>query len=320
MSGKKIVFLDLETTDIGDIDFTAIESFGEVAYFPTTSPEQLHSHIGDAQIVITNKVEIDAAAMDAASNLEVIQIAATGVNNVDLDAAKQKGLKVYNVAGYSTPSVTQHVFGLVLNLATHVNRYAAAPERWAESPMFTRLDYPIFELAGKRFGIVGYGEIGRAVATVAESFGMEVVALGRPGASDASVTRLDSDAFFSSCDVISLHCPLTDDNFQFINKTTLELMKPSALLINTGRGDLVHEEDLVEALKNGSIGGAGIDVISAEPPAHDHPLIATRLPNLLVTPHTASSSAEARQRLVDGVATNFSEIASGDENNSNRVV
>jgi len=320
----KIVFLDRETADIGDIDFTGIESLGQVEYFKnTTEPSQIHERIADATIVITNKVYIDGAAMDAAGQLQAIQVAATGVNNVDLDAAKQRRIKVFNVSGYSAPAVAQHVFAVLLNLVTHVHRYAAAPEKWPESPFFTRLDYPISELMGKTFGIVGYGDIGKSVATIARAFGMNVVAMARDNSSksdsgDDAIERMAIDKFFASCDVISLHCPLTDENYHMINSETLGAMKPTAILINTGRGDLVNEADLLAALSNGNIGAAALDVISEEPPPTDHPVICANLPNLFITPHSAWSSVESRQRLFDGIVENLKAMQNGEERN--RVV
>jgi glycerate dehydrogenase len=306
MSTPRIVFLDRDTTDAGDLDLSDLESLGEVTYHALSQASEVPDRIAEANIVLTNKVVIDAAAMDAAPSLQVIQVVATGMNNVDLDAAAERGIEVFNVSGYSTPGVAQHVFALVLNLVTHVNRYANEPELWAESPMFTRLDYPITELKGKTFGIVGYGDIGREVGKIAEAFGMRVVALAREGSdSSGPVPRLAREEFYRSCDVISLHCPLTPDNERMINRETLNLMKPSAFLINTGRGGLVAEADLVEALQSGTIAGAGVDVVSVEPPGPDHPLITNRLPNLLVTPHTAWSSREARERLMAGVVENL---------------
>lgn len=313
----KIVFLDRDTSDIGDIDFSELENLGDISYFGLTTPDEVATRIAEANIVLTNKVVVNREMMQAAANLEVIQVAATGVNNVDLEAAKQMGIKVFNVSGYSTPSVAQHVFAMLLNLVTHTNQYGARPERWADSPMFTRLDYPVSELYGKTLGIVGYGDIGKSVGRIGEAFGMEVVALGREGSS-GGIKRLQKPEFFANCDVITLHCPLTADNFHMINRDTLGAMKTSAILINTGRGDLVNEADLIEALRNGVIRGAGLDVISEEPPSRDHPVITAGLPNLLITPHSAWSSVESRQRLFDGVVKNLQGIEKGDS--ENRVV
>ena len=316
----RIVFLDKDTTDIGDIDFSAIESIGPVQYFANTSPEQTADRISQAEIVLTNKVYIGAEAMSSAKILKLIQVVATGVNNVDLEAAKQSGIAVCNVSGYSTPAVAQHVFALLLNLVTNVHRYGATKGEWSDSPMFTRLDFPVSELAGKTLGIVGFGEIGKAVAEIGKGFGMTVVALGRDGSSksDEKIVRLPKEKFFPSCDVISLHCPLTPETHHLINTEVLSRMKNSAILINTGRGDLVNENKLVAALENGEIRAAGLDVISEEPPAKDHLLMKTDLPNLLITPHSAWSSVESRQRLVDGVAENLAVFLKGEKRN--RVV
>ncbi|MCL4105655.1 UNVERIFIED_CONTAM: hypothetical protein GTU68_023722, partial [Idotea baltica] len=314
----KIVFLDRDTTDANDIDFSEIEALGEFVTYPITSTDQVAERIADATIVMTNKVVINGEAMDAAPNLKLIQVVATGVNNVDLEAAKSRGIAVCNVSGYSTQGVVQHTFTLILNLMTNVHQFAAEPEKWAASPHFTRLDFPVSELAGKTLGIAGLGSIGGAVADVAEAFGMRVIGLGREGAtSSGSRDRLEKSAFFSEADVISLHCPLTDDTHHLINSETLSQMKSSAFLINTGRGDLVNEPDLLAALKSGEIAGAGLDVVSVEPPAADHPLL-ERLPNLLVTPHTAWSSIESRVRLIDGVASNLRAFSNGEQ--ENRVV
>ncbi len=310
----KIVFLDRDTSDIGDIDFSGLEAIGDVVYFKQTATGEVGARIADAQIVLTNKVFIGASEMGFAPNLKVIQVTATGVNNVDLTAAKERGIKVFNVSGYSTPGVAQHVFAMLLNLVTHVNRYGNSPEKWAESPIFTRLDYPVSELMGKTLGIVGYGDIGRSVAAIGRAFGMEIVALGRPGSADG-VTRLAANDFFAKCDVITLHCPLTGENKELINQVTLSQMKSSAILINTGRGGLVNEADLVAALKSGAIAAAGLDVISVEPPGKDHPIITANLPNLLITPHTAWSSVESRQRLFDGVVKNLRALENGEEIN-----
>ncbi|MDA7673033.1 D-2-hydroxyacid dehydrogenase [Verrucomicrobiales bacterium] len=314
----KIVFLDRDTTDADDIDFSEIEASGEFLTFPITSPNQVNDRIADAEIVMMNKVVINGDAMDAAPNLKLIQVVATGVNNVDLEAAKSRGIAVCNVSGYSTPGVVQHTFTLILNLMTNVHRFAAEPEKWAASPHFTRLDFPVSELAGKTLGIAGLGSIGGAVADVAEAFGMRVIGLARDGAgSSGDRARLERAAFFAEADVISLHCPLTDDTHHLINSETLSQMKSSAILINTGRGDLVNEPDLLAALKAGEIAGAGLDVLSAEPPASGHPLL-ERLPNLLITPHTAWSSIESRVRLIEGVASNLRAFLNGEK--ENRVV
>lgn len=312
-----IVFLDRDTLDADDIDFAALEAIGPVTYFPRTAPEQLADRIAGAEIILSNKVVIDAAAMDSAPNLKMIQVVATGINNVDTDAARERQIVVSNVSGYSTPSVTQHTFALMLNLISRVHTYAAEAGQWAQSPIFTRLDHPIAELEGRTLGIAGLGTIGKSVARVGDAFGMKVVGLAREGADSSSgqFERWSRDQFFAESDVVSLHCPLTEQTHHLINGETLALMKPTSLLINTGRGPLVDEPALAEALRSGSIGGAGLDVLSVEPPPADHPLLDPSIPNLLITPHTAWASREARTRLLDEVVKNLRAFQAGEDRN-----
>lgn len=304
-----ISFLDAST--LGDVDLGPLTHHGELHIYPTTSAEQLEERLQHASIAITNKVVIDAVALQKAPNLRLICIAATGTNCVDLAAAKDAGVVVCNVAGYSTASVTQHTFGLLINLATGMNRYASESAQWAQSSIFTRLDYPMIDLAGKTLGIIGLGTIGKSVARAAQGFGMNVIALARDGAQQDDVERLPKDAFFAQADVVTLHCPLTPGTEKIINSETLEMMKASAFLINTGRGQLVDEDDLATALKDGSIAGAGIDVLTVEPPQADHVLLDPTLPNLVITPHTAWASVESRRKLLDGVAGNIEAFLAG---------
>jgi glycerate dehydrogenase len=314
-----LVFLDRSTTDRGDLDFTALESLGRLVSYPTSTPAETRERVATADIVLTNKVVLGSAEMDAAPRLKLIQVVATGVNNIDLEAARARRLAVCNVSGYSTEAVAQHVFASLLNLVTNVHRFAAEPQRWAASPVFTRLDYPVSELAGKTLGIVGLGSIGRAVARIGAAFGMRVVAYAR-GASDSSgdIPRLAPEEFFASCDAITLHCPLTPETRHFINAATLAKMKPGAVLVNTGRGDLIHEADLVAALRAGSLRAAAVDVLTPEPPAPDHPFlaaVAAGLDNLFITPHSAWSAVEARQRLLDGIVANLVAFRGGERVN-----
>lgn len=314
-----LVFLDRATTDRGDLDFSGLESLGRLVSHPTSTREETRTRLAEADIVLTNKAIVGAEEMDSAPKLKLVQVVATGVNNVDLDAARARGLAVCNVAGYSTEAVAQHVFASLLNLATNVHRYAAEAGHWARSPIFTRLDHPVGELAGKTLGIVGLGAIGRAVARIGAAFGMRVVAYGREGApSGGEIPRLAPDEFFASADAVTLHCPLTPETRHFINARTLAKMKPGAFLVNTGRGDLVHETDLVAALRGGTIRGAAVDVLTPEPPPADHPFlaaVAAGLDNLLITPHTAWSALEARQRLLDGVVANLRAFRAGERVN-----
>ena len=309
MGMHRISFLDAST--VGDIDLGHLAALGKLEAYPVTAPDELIERLQHASIAITNKVVIDEAALQQAPQLKLICIAATGTNCVDLDAAKAAGITVCNVAGYSTASVTQHTLGLLINLATGMNRYAGELSQWAQSPIFTRLDYPMIDLAGKTLGIVGLGTIGKSVARAAQGFGMNVVALSRDGAQQGEIERLERDAFFAKSDAITLHCPLTPGTEKMMNRETLGLMKPSAFLINTGRGQLIDEDDLAVALKTGAIAGAGLDVLTAEPPPVDHVLLDPSLPNLIITPHTAWASLEARKRLLEGVAGNISVFLAG---------
>ncbi len=317
-----LVFLDRDTVDREDLDFRALESLGRLRCYGTSSREETRQRLGDAEIALTNKAILRAEEMDAAPQLRLIQVVATGVNNIDLDAAHQRGIAVCNVPGYSTEAVAQHVFTCLLNLFTHVHQYAAEPRKWAESPHFTRLDYPISELAGKTLGIVGVGAIGHAVARIARAFGMTVIALEREGSvTEGEIPRLSREQFFAVSDVVSLHCPLTPETQHFINSTTLAMMKTNAILINTGRGGLIDESALIEALRTKRIQAAAVDVLDVEPPPANHiflQAVAAGMDNLLITPHIAWSAVEARQRLLDSVVANIEAFRAGQDRN--RVV
>ena len=300
---------------MGKVDLSLLAGFGEFKPYDTTSPEETVTHLQDTTIAITNKVLIDAEVIRKIPSLELICVAATGTNCVDLEAASQAGIPVCNVAGYSTASVTQHTLGLLINLATGMHRYASEAEDWSHSPIFTRLDYPIIDLAGKTLGVVGLGTIGKSVASAATGLGMEVIALARDGASEGNIKRVPSPAFYAQADVVSLHCPLTPVTENIINSETLAWMKPSAFLINTGRGQLVNECDLAEALKTGVIAGAGLDVLTEEPPSPTHILLDPDVPNLIITPHTAWASEGSRKKLVEGIVRNISAYLAGKPEN-----
>lgn len=311
---QKLVFLDAMT--VGDIDLKPFDRFGPFTAFETTAREQTVEHLSGMTVAITNKVVIDEEIIAKAPALKLICVAATGTNCVDLDAAAKAGITVCNVAGYSTASVTQHTMGLLINLATGMHLYAGELGAWSKSPIFTRLDHPMIDLAGKTLGIIGLGTIGRSVARAAQGLGMEVIALARDGAQqEGGIARVAAPAFYEQSDAVTLHCPLTAQTENIINMRTLSMMKPSAFLINTGRGQLVDEQDLAEALKHGVIAGAGLDVLSEEPPAPDHCLLAADIPHLLITPHTAWASRESRQRLMDEVVENISAYLAGNPRN-----
>jgi len=295
------VILDYATLAPADLDTDALNrALPAWKSFDHTTPPQLLERIADAEVILTNKVVIDVGALRAAPRLKLIVVMATGTNNVDLVAARERGVLVCNVVDYSTASVVQHTFALMLALATRLLDYRAAVRRgdWERSPYFCIPDYPVRELAGLCLGVIGYGATGRGVADLARTFGMEVLIARRPG-SAARLGRVDLPEMLRRVDVLSLHCPLNEHTRHLLNAERLASMKRGAWLINTARGALVDEQALAAALRSGRIGGAGIDVLSQEPPPPDHPLLAGDIPNLIVTPHSAWASRQARQRLVD---------------------
>lgn len=317
MTLQQGVLLDIATIDRADLDRTKLNAAcRRWQAHDYTTPAELAARIVDAEVAVTNKVVLDRAALTAASELKLICIAATGTNNVDLTAAAERNISVCNVTGYATPSVLQHVFALILAQLTRLADYGAAiaDGAWQRSRSFCLLDYPIRELSGQRLGIIGYGELGRAVAHLAEAFGMSVLISERPGGPSAP-GRLPLPELLAQADIVTLHCPLADNTHHLINAEALELMKPTALLINTARGPLVDEEALAHALRNGAIGGASLDVLSEEPPHASHPLLAPDIPNLILTPHTAWAARESRQRLLDEVARNIDAYNRGEARN-----
>ncbi|TDY01532.1 2-hydroxyacid dehydrogenase [Thiohalophilus thiocyanatoxydans] len=309
---RRGVFVDTGSLTAGgmaapDLDFSAITALPiDWQYYPATDPDQVVERLQGAAVVVTNKVVLDAQRLAQLSDLELIAVAATGVNNVDLDAARNQGVGVCNVTGYATPSVVQHVFMLILSLSRRLPAYTAALRQghWQQSPHFCLLDHPIEELQDKTLGIIGYGELGRAVARMGEAFGMHPL-IARRDPQDQRPGRIDLAELLQQADVVSLHCPLSEQTRGLIGAEQLALMKPGAMLINTARGGIVDEPALYEALANGRLGGAGIDVLEREPPDEENPLLQARLENLIVTPHIAWASRAARQRLLDQVARNI---------------
>jgi glycerate dehydrogenase len=317
----RIAFLDASTMDAGDIDFSILQQFGSLTLHSTTSTDQIAQRISETDIVITNKVVLNEAVLRRADKLVLIIVCATGVNNIDLEAAQAKNITVTNVAGYSTASVAQHTLSLLLNLSGNAHRYSSEAKLWAESPIFTRLAYPMTEMSGKLLGIAGAGNIGCLVGEALESLGMNIQVLARKGSltdRHPEWPRVDHDLFFSSSDAISLHCPLTENTRHMIDSTSLELMKKTAFLVNTGRGELIKEEALIEALHSRKISGAALDVISQEPPSPGHVLLAHDIPNLLITPHSAWTSQESRHRLLEGMVNNLRTFMAGSP--ENRVI
>lgn len=314
-------FLDFQTVSFNqDVDAAPLQAvMDDLRLWPTTAALELRDHAADAEVLFSNKVRLDRTLIDALPDLKLICLAATGTNNVDLQVAAERGVAVCNVVSYCTAAVAQHVFALVLSLNQHLGEYGAllAGGAWKRAPQFTLLDYPIRELTGRVMGIVGYGELGSAVARLAEAFGMRVLIAAR-NANDTRTGRVPLAELLSQSDVVSLHCPLTPETRGLIGEEQLALMKPDGLLINTARGALVDERALADALRGGTIGGAGIDVLSEEPPVHGNALLEPGIPNLIVTPHIAWATREARQRVIVEMAANVAAFKKGEKRN--RVV
>jgi glycerate dehydrogenase len=308
------VFLDQDSMDRGDIDYSGLDhSVPGWRAYAHTEPSQVLKRIRDADIVITNKVILDHAILSAAHALKLVCVAATGTNNVDLHAAYQHNIAVSNARAYATASVVEHVFTLLTSLVRYLDDYrqASVDGRWMHSQQFCFIDKPIIELAGKTMGIIGYGELGRAVASVARAFNMKVVIGQRPGSDKTEPGRMAIDEMLPQVDVLSLHCPLADNTRNLIDKRSFELMPGHAVLINTARGGIVNETDLLHALQTGQIAAAGLDVLHEEPPVHGNVLLDRAIPNLIVTPHVAWASREARQRLLGEIVENIVAFQSG---------
>jgi len=318
-SQNKIVFLDAAT--YGDMELTPFTSRWDCTVYPVTRATETAARLAGHGIAVTNKVVIDEAILTSpeARDLKLIAVAATGTDIIDKQVAANRGIKVCNVPGYASQSVAQFTLALILELASRASNYAAAVKagEWQKSPVFTLLTFPNIELAGKKLGIIGYGNIGKTVAQIARGFGMEILIAVRPGDSSPTADRLPLPVLLQQADFISLHCPLTPATKNLIDRHALESMKPNAFLINTARGGLIDEPELIDALRNRKIAGAALDVISQEPPAADHPIIraARELDNLIVTPHTAWSSRDARARLLAEVNENIVAFTQGRDRN-----
>lgn len=298
------VFLDFDTMGPEDLDRRALEaSLPEWRFFGCTRPEHIAERAAGAAVVVVNKVPLDGHALRRLPSLRLVCVAATGTNNVDLATAVSLRLPVCNVRNYATRAVAQHTLGLIVALSTRLVDYHGAVQagRWQQASQFCLLDFPIRELAGLTLGIVGYGDIGHAVAELGRACGMRILLAQRPGGQRQS-GRLTLHSLLRQTDVLTLHCPLTPQTRNLIGARELGLMKPDALLINTARGGLVDEAALADVLRHQLIGGAGLDVLSEEPPTEGNPLLAHDLRNLIITPHTAWASRAARQRLLDELA------------------
>jgi len=316
----RLVFLDAAT--FGDVSFRSFMAHWDCTQHRFSTPAEVLERLEGYQAVVVNKIGLDRRVLTSprARALQLIVVAATGTDNVDLKSARDRGIMVCNVPGYATNAVAQFTMALILELASYAGRYGQRVRSgaWQESPMFTRLDFPSVELTGKKLGIVGFGSIGRAVAQIARGFGMEVLVSARPGSTSPLPSgRLPLSDLLATSDVVTLHCPLTPQTKFLMDRRTFALMKPTAFLINTARGDLVDELALVETLKEKRLAGAAVDVLTEEPPSEDHPMIrATQeLDNLLVTPHCAWTAKEARQRLLDEVNENIMAFQRGQERN-----
>ncbi len=303
----RAVFLDFGSVTRGDMDCTALEqAISPWRYYDETTMEQIAERIKETEVVVSNKISLDRAAIFSANRLKLICIAATGYNNVDLIAAAERSIPVCNVRGYATNSVVQHVFMLILNLSRRFVEYQQLVKNggWQASIHFCPLNFGIEELSGKTLGIIGYGELGKAVAEIAKAFDMQLLIADHKGM-PARPGRIAFDEVIRQADFITLHCPLSNETRDLISRREFELMKPSAYLINTARGGLVNEADLLHSLSSGRIAGAATDVLQKEPPVNGNLLLEYPHSNLIVTPHIAWASKESRQRVLDQTAANI---------------
>ncbi|TNE96873.1 MAG: D-2-hydroxyacid dehydrogenase [Gammaproteobacteria bacterium] len=309
----RAVFLDAKTLG-DDVDLTSIENVtGGLKKYEKTAPDEVLERIQGFDTVVVNKVVLTREHFDACPELTTIAVVATGTNNIDKVAAEDHGIRVLNVTNYGRSTVAQHTMALILALATRLLDYDrdVRAGRWGKSDMFCLMDHPILELEGRTLGIVGYGDLGKGVVERAEAFGMKVMLGTRPGQEAGEVDgyqRIPLDELLPQVDVLSLHCLLTDETRDMIGERELRMMKPDSLLINTSRGGLVNEQALADALRAGYIGGAGFDVLTEEPPRNGNPLLADDIPNLIITPHSAWASREARQRIVEITAGNLKSL------------
>lgn len=313
----KIVVLDGQGVNPGDISWNRIEELGELTVYPRTAPEEVLQHVGDAEIALTNKTVFDANIIAQLKNTKYIGVLATGYNVVDTKAARERGIVVTNIPAYSTDSVAQMVFAHLLNVSNHVDHYAEETRNgvWSRCPDFCYWNTPLFELAGKTLGIVGLGHIGMKVALIAQAFGMNVLAYTSksPDQLPEWIRKTTLDGLFGASDVVSLHCPLTDTTRELMNSASIEKMRDGAILINTGRGPLVNEADVADALASGKLSAYCADVLSSEPPSASDPLIG--VPNAFITPHVAWATLEARLRLMDIAVCNIKSFLAGSPSN-----
>lgn len=311
----KIIITDGYALNPGDLSWKSFDTLGEVIYFDRTPAGEVGERCREADVIITNKTPLNETTIDEAANLKVIAVAATGYNVVDIQAARRRGIPVCNVPEYGTDSVAQHTFALLLELSNQVGRHARSVRegKWQGAIDWCFAETPLIELRGKTLGLIGFGRIAQQVCRIAQAFGMNVHYYTRSGKSTPAQTALAKAVtmkeIFVESDFISLHCPLTPDNHSFINTEVLSLMKPTAFLINTARGQLIREADLAMALQKGVLAGAALDVLASEPPPADNPLISQ--PNCLITPHNAWMSWEARSRIMQTTFENVRQALGG---------
>lgn len=310
----QIVITDGYTLNPGDLSWEAFDHLGKVVYYDRTSASETVERCRNATVIITNKTLLTAEVINAATNLKLIAVTATGYNNIDIEVAKKRAIPVCNVPDYGTHSVAQHAFALLLNITNQVGVNAASVQAgdWFRSPDWCYTKHPVVELKNKTIGIIGMGKIGKQMAIIATAFGMNVI-YNRGKNSLKSWREVALHQLFMQADFISVHCPLTKDNNAFINKELLDLMKPSGYLINTSRGQLIDEKDLAVALQKNILAGAALDVLSVEPPLAGHPLIG--LPNCIITPHNAWISFEARSRIMQVTLENVTAALNGKSKN-----
>lgn len=314
----RITVLDGYGLNPGDLSWEGMARLGELRVFDRTAPENTFERSKDSEILITNKTRLDADMIGRLPKLKYIGVLATGYNVIDTAAAKEHGVTVTNIPAYSTMSVAQQVFALLLAITNRVEHYAVENRggHWSRNPDFCYWDTPLTELAGKTLGIVGLGNIGQAVARIALAFGMQVIASTskRQEQLPEGIEKKELREVFAESDVVTLHCPLTADTEKMVDSPALSLMKPTAILINTGRGPLIDEEAVAAALREGRLGGFGADVLSSEPPAPDNPLLSA--PNAYITPHIAWATKEARERLMEIAVGNLAAFLSGEVRNT----
>jgi len=312
----RIVVLDGYTLNPGDLSWEQLQDMGELGFYERSTPNEVVQRLGGANIAVTNKAIVGKDAMAAAKDLRFIAVTATGVNIVDVAAAKERGIIVSNVPAYGTYSVAQATFALLLELSNRVGHHAQTVRdaRWSRSSDFCYWDYPLVELAGRTLGIIGYGRIGQQVGKMAQAFGMKVIVYHhRPKGASEGVESVTLDELLQKSDVVTLHCPLTPETKGIINAERLKLMKRDAFLVNTSRGPLIVEEDLARSLQNEEIGGAGLDVLTVEPPHENNPLF--KAPNCYITPHIAWATRAARERLMKVTVENVRAFLAGKPQN-----